>query len=87
MPALSKKKAEEIIRRALAKDLSITIHSISKTLRSNFYNNLPKSEKYWFINYSMNDHNTGYMTKSSHILVISRKTGRVIAKGLAHDEG
>jgi len=80
--------------------LQIAIKEVSKSLQpdpSGFkvYSKKPErlqlynvtSEPCWFVYAPRNDGHNGIMLRSSRVILISKKTGRVLYDGSANDEG
>jgi hypothetical protein len=63
----------------------VEIYEITETRPSNCHAYIPSKEDCWYILYSMN--RPIGMICSSDLIVISKKTGKIVYSGSANDEG
>jgi hypothetical protein len=75
----------EIAREAVNTDTGFFCIYDRKPPNINVYN-LPE-EPIWFVFVPWNDGKDGMMLRSSHLLLISKLTGRIFFDGSANDEG
>jgi len=85
IPHIGKRKAMKIAKKAIKADTSSFNICDTKPANINVYNLL--KEPCWFIFVPWNDGKDGMMHRSSHLLLISKLTGRVLFDGSAGDEG